>query len=509
MKLQIVDFSENKLVALPDEICELSQLQQLKLDRNILQRLPDNIGLLRNLQVLSASHNELQQIPSSLQNCRQLTELLVTDNRLCQLPVALFSKLSSLESLHLHQNRLFQLPASISNLNSLKSVSLEWFLYLEPAQQISQTGEAGAVAIDMLKGFCAEDIHVEGLNHSQFRNQKTFTEFIVHVHVCLALKRHKLTQSELIDGVNALRFTSKRRCIAQTLCSNKHPHLLEEIINSRSNSPISKLMNNNYDLNITDTHDQAPLLATLRQSSADYPKILLSSPNLKRLDLNLQSLKHGYPLHMAILSHKFDIALHMLTLKDQIDPNVLNTVGANVVHLLFVKYDKDAVTAFKILKQCMEVAVDLNLIDRMAAAPIHLALGKKQHQALRDMALLNKQHGRRVFDFNVRDKRGLTPLHYAVEKQDHDMFLALIRDEWVDPLAHDTEDFAKARRCAVIFSAFHHILYNKEKLPMRRLHHSDLCLLKYWNVQICAASGRSEGVGVLNMSALNKASLAN
>ena len=57
------------------------------------------------------------------------------------------------------------------------------------------------------------------------------------------------------------------------------------------------------------------------------------------------------------------------------------------------------------------------------------------------MAQLNKERGRRVFDFNVRDKRGQTPLHYAVEKQDHDMFLALIRDEWVDPHAHDTEEF--------------------------------------------------------------------
>ena len=66
--------------------------------------------------------------------------------------------------------------------------------------------------------------------------------------------------------------------------------------------------------------------------------------------MNQQSLKHGYPLHMAILSHKFEIALQMLKLKDQIDPNVLNSVGANVAHLLFVKYDKDSVTAFKILK---------------------------------------------------------------------------------------------------------------------------------------------------------------
>lgn len=58
------------------------------------------------------------------------------------------------------------------------------------------------------------------------------------------------------------------------------------------------------------------------------------------------------------------------------------------------------------------------------------------------------------------------------------MFLALIRDEWIDPHAVDTEEFHKSRRSSVIFSAFHHILYHREKLSMRRLHFSDQCLLK-------------------------------
>ena len=58
------------------------------------------------------------------------------------------------------------------------------------------------------------------------------------------------------------------------------------------------------------------------------------------------------------------------------------------------------------------------------------------------------------------------------------MFLALVSDEWIDPNAFDTEEFQKARRCSVIFSAFHHILYHREKLAMRRLNFSDRCLLK-------------------------------
>lgn len=98
-------------------------------------------------------------------------------------------------------------------------------------------------------------------------------------------------------------------------------------------------------MNTLDSNEQAPLLGALRQTSAEYSKILLQSNSVIPLDLNLQSKKHGYPLHMAILGHKFDVALTLLQ-NQNLDPNVLNTVGANVIHLLFVKYDKDPEIAF-------------------------------------------------------------------------------------------------------------------------------------------------------------------
>ena len=81
---------------------------------------------------------------------------------------------------------------------------------------------------------------------------------------------------------------------------------------------------------------------------------------------------------MAILSHKFEVALHLLSMPG-VDPHVLNSVGANTVHLLFVKYDKNAKMALEVLRRCIDLGVDCNLIDRMQAAPIHLALGKKQY----------------------------------------------------------------------------------------------------------------------------------
>jgi hypothetical protein len=87
-------------------------------------------------------------------------------------------------------------------------------------------------------------------------------------------------------------------------------------------------------------------------------------------------LKHGYPLHISILTEKFDIALDILN-DPNCNPHVLNTIGANVVHLLFVKYDKDLSLSIKILNRCISLGVDVNLVDQINAAPIHIALRKK------------------------------------------------------------------------------------------------------------------------------------
>lgn len=171
-------------------------------------------------------------------------------------------------------------------------------------------------------------------------------------------------------------------------------------------------------------------------------------------------------MHIAILTEKFDIALDLLH-SPATNPHVLNTIGANIIHLLFVKYDKDAETALRILHRCLDLGVNVNLVDQIYAAPIHIALRKKQYQAIKDMVSINTSSGRQVFDFNIKDKRGQTPLHFAVEKQDYDMFHALICDQWIDANIVENEDFYKARRLSVIFSAFHKMLYRKEKFPMR------------------------------------------
>jgi ankyrin repeat protein len=78
-----------------------------------------------------------------------------------------------------------------------------------------------------------------------------------------------------------------------------------------------------------------------------------------------------------------------------------------------------------------------------------------------------------VIDVNLKDKRGITPLHYSIEKQDYDMFQELLYDPYIDPFAVDS-DFMRPRRLTVIFSAFHKMLYSREKIYMRRKFCQDL-----------------------------------
>ena len=158
---------------------------------------------------------------------------------------------------------------------------------------------------------------------------------------------------------------------------------------------------------------------------------------------------------------------------DIIDPHVLTTIGANIIHLLFVKYEKDPDVAFKILMECIKLGVDVNLVDTLKAAPIHVALRKRQHQAISDMIKINELKGSQIFDLNVRDKKEMTPLHYVLEKQDHQMCISLLGSPDVDIYLLDGE-FQRPKHLTVIFSAFHKMLYKKEKMAMLKVFKREL-----------------------------------
>ena len=208
---------------------------------------------------------------------------------------------------------------------------------------------------------------------------RSFCQFIAYFHMILKEKSSSLTAKQIQTYLQEkIFFTMKKRCLVQTICSNKHPHLLQEVVMTKRKGYrvdlTTLLFNKNVDLNTRDANDQSPILAALRQVSGDFASIMLETIeqeyqrhyfHLKHARnypqripyLNHYHLKHGYPLHVSLLSHKFDITLRILKLIKppkgapnqpkfiySPDPAVKSSIGANIVHLLLVKYDKDPKT---------------------------------------------------------------------------------------------------------------------------------------------------------------------
>ena len=77
-----IDLRNNKLQKLPDQICDLILLREIKLDYNPIQNLPLRINRLKSLQYLSVSHNNLRKI----QIAQNLEFLIINDNKIKNLP---------------------------------------------------------------------------------------------------------------------------------------------------------------------------------------------------------------------------------------------------------------------------------------------------------------------------------------------------------------------------------------------------------------------------------------
>lgn len=106
-----VDLGGLGLTSLPEEIGQLTAVEQLSLRGNQLTSLPAEIGHLTNLRQLSLADNQLTSLPASLGQLRQLTHLNLRNNQLTQLPAELIT-LHQLEMLQLQGNPL-PLPAEI------------------------------------------------------------------------------------------------------------------------------------------------------------------------------------------------------------------------------------------------------------------------------------------------------------------------------------------------------------------------------------------------------------
>ncbi len=121
--LTSLDLSNNELTVLPELITKLQNLTTLDLSNNKLTVLPESISQLQNLTTLYLSYNELTVLPESISQLRNLTTLYLSNNKLSTVPDWI-SQLQNLTTLDLSNNKLTVLPESISQLQNLTTLYL-------------------------------------------------------------------------------------------------------------------------------------------------------------------------------------------------------------------------------------------------------------------------------------------------------------------------------------------------------------------------------------------------
>lgn len=127
-----IDLRNNKLGRLPDEICDLILLRELRIDYNFLHKLPFGMFRLMHLQYLSASQNYLKVIPQQLLHQDSKLEYLhLNDNQIRNVSCKI-GNLKKLKSLILHHNQITEMPLSLGLYRDgqINELSLDWFMYL-------------------------------------------------------------------------------------------------------------------------------------------------------------------------------------------------------------------------------------------------------------------------------------------------------------------------------------------------------------------------------------------
>ncbi|XP_065187286.1 leucine-rich repeat-containing protein 59-like [Sycon ciliatum] len=81
-RVTVLDLACNKLEELPEELCEMRQLQRLDLSKNVLIFLPQAIGRLEKLRQLDLFSNRLSSLPLSFSQLAQLKWLDLKNNML-------------------------------------------------------------------------------------------------------------------------------------------------------------------------------------------------------------------------------------------------------------------------------------------------------------------------------------------------------------------------------------------------------------------------------------------
>lgn len=118
---------KKKLVSIPKEIFNMTELEYLDLSKNKIDSIPKEIANLKKLRVLILSKNKLEQIPLELYQLKNLKILDINSNDISKLPRGI-KGLLKLEELNLWNTSVDNLPVDIDEISTLKTIDMRGVL---------------------------------------------------------------------------------------------------------------------------------------------------------------------------------------------------------------------------------------------------------------------------------------------------------------------------------------------------------------------------------------------
>ncbi|XP_066442249.1 leucine-rich repeat and calponin homology domain-containing protein 1 isoform X2 [Eleutherodactylus coqui] len=116
------DFSKNRLIEVPVEVCHFVSLEALNLYQNCIKVIPDTLANLQMLTYLNISRNQLSSLPACICGL-PLKVLIASNNKLGFLPEEI-GQLQQLMELDISCNEITSLPQQIGLLKSLRELNV-------------------------------------------------------------------------------------------------------------------------------------------------------------------------------------------------------------------------------------------------------------------------------------------------------------------------------------------------------------------------------------------------
>lgn len=137
---------DNQLQKLPKTFCQLTSIKKLSLDENHFKEVPNEIFQLKNLMDLSLQENVIEILPEEFRQLTGLKHLSLSGNKVKQLLEHIFD-LTNLESLSFCSNQIEKLPAEIGRLTNLKDLEVYDNKFEELPAEIGQLNRLTALSI--------------------------------------------------------------------------------------------------------------------------------------------------------------------------------------------------------------------------------------------------------------------------------------------------------------------------------------------------------------------------